>query len=117
MARELIQKLTDDFDGESEAVDTREYTWGGVKYIIDLNQENLDNFDDTMRAYVEVSRRADKEDRPVRTGKPAKSSKAADREKRNAIRAWAIAKGIEIGTRGRIADDIIRQYEAEMANA
>lgn len=110
----------DDFDGETKAAGTRRYNWDGRWYEIDLHEENLINFDDTMKQYVEVSREIPApEPAPAarRSGKMKSKDKETDRSKRTDIRNWATAKGIQIGARGRIADDIIRQYEAEMANA
>lgn len=110
--KNVVIKLTDDFDPSVEAVGTREFTWLGIKYIIDLGAENLDIMDELMAQYAAAARWADDQPEPK---KRTKAPKAASRAKRDDIRAWAIRKGLEIGTRGRIKDSIIAEYEREMS--
>lgn len=100
MARETIINLIDDF-GDGKADETIKYTFDGANYEIDLTHENADAFRDHMEKYIEVSRKVGVANNISRTG----NSESAK------IRDWARKAGIEVPSRGRLSEEIVKAYE------
>ena len=51
MAREVIEKVTDDLDG-TEAVETVSFGFDGTSYEIDLSKKNATTFRKSLDRYV-----------------------------------------------------------------
>lgn len=92
--------LTDDLGGNGEAT-TVEFAFKGIKYTIDLNAENLNDFEEEMKQYIENGR--------VKGGS---TSTRRPVEESNAIRAWAEANGFTVAPKGRIPQAVLDAYEA-----
>lgn len=91
--------LTDDLGGEGAAT-TVEFAFKGVKYTIDLNAENLNDFELELKQYIENGR--------VKGG----TSTRRPVEESNAIRAWAEVNGYTVAPKGRIPQAVLDAYEA-----
>ena len=95
MATKITVALEDDLDG-SPASETVRFGLGNAQYEIDLNKKNARAFRKKLRPFVEHARKAGPRQRhgPART--------ASSRQRSADIRAWAKAKGLAVGDRGRI---------------
>jgi len=145
MATKTITTKVDDIDG-SPADASFSFTWQGYKYHIDLSKEHAaelkadfnkwssaarrdrGNTRKTPVSRVETEKAAPKEaakstsKRGTKAGtKPAsrRSRPAAKKEGPAAseIRAWAIAQGIPVPARGRLAPATIQQFMEAMSAA
>lgn len=94
--------LTDDLGGTGEAT-TIEFAFQGVKYTIDLNAENAEDFALEMKQYIEAGR--------VKGG----ASTRRPVEESNAIREWAAQNGFEVAPKGRIPQAVLTAYEGAQA--
>ncbi|WP_420176906.1 histone-like nucleoid-structuring protein Lsr2 [Luteococcus sp. OSA5] len=101
MAQRVHIVLEDDVDG-SEAVETISFALDGVSYEIDLSEENASKLRNQMAEWTGHARRVGGR---RSTGKKAKGSAAND------IRAWAIAQGMQVSSRGRVPAEIREAYE------
>lgn len=91
------QIITDDLGGEGEAT-TVEFAYKGVKYLIDLNAENAEDFDLEMKQYIENGR--------IKGG----TSTRRPAEESNAIREWAAQNGYTVAPKGRIPQAVLDAY-------
>ncbi|MET1154189.1 histone-like nucleoid-structuring protein Lsr2 [Arthrobacter sp.] len=102
MAQKTIVELIDDLDG-SIATQSLTFSLDGVDYEIDLNDENAGELRSSLEKFAEAGRRAGGRKRPVADSKaPGISSKD--------IRAWAVAEGFDVNSRGRIQASIVDAY-------
>jgi hypothetical protein len=104
MARTSI--LTDDLDGSQGATE-RKFSIGGTDYEIDLTDQNYSQFLKELDKYRSRARVAKK--------KRDNQAPVIDPGDRPKIRAWAIANGRYVASRGRFPNDIVRDYYATMA--
>ena len=104
MARTSV--LTDDLDGSHGAVE-RKYSIGGTDYEIDLTDSNYTQFLKDFEKYRSRSRVSGKKRENL-----APVIHSGDRPK---IRAWAIANGRHVASRGRFPNDLVRDYYATIA--
>ena len=114
MAKATIEVLVDDLDG-SPAGETVRLGWNGEWRELDLSKRNLAALSRTLERYWAASR-------PVAGGNPAgrRRKPRAARSRRpvrdpKAIRAWALANGVDVPTRGRIPTDVERQFNEATA--
>ena len=114
MARKTVVRLVDDVDG-SDAVETVVFGIDARTYEIDLSEEHAAEL---REAYAPYLRTARKVGRPG-AGPPgthgtrgSTAPRAAAGYDPSAVRAWALANGMEVDPRGRIASDVIAQYRA-----
>lgn len=117
MATTTKTETLDDFTGEAGAT-TVEFFHQGEQYSIDLKGGTLANFRKMIEAqdakfapFVAKARKVTAKTRTARKGK-GKSGQASQAA---VIRAWAVANGVEVGTRGRLAPTVIEQYNAAHA--
>lgn len=109
MARKTTVELVDDLTGEV-ASDTVQFGIDGVSYEIDLTDENAEKLRDSLRVWVEKSRRIGGRKRPGGVGGSARPNDAAK------VREWARENGYEVPDRGRIPAEIREAYEAGVPN-
>ncbi len=108
MAREVIERITDDLDG-TEGAQTVRIGWQGEWREIDLGERNLSALSKGFDRFWEAAR-------PVRGGAaPASRARRSSRAKAGgrdpwAIRVWAHENGIAVPARGRIPGSIEDQY-------
>ncbi|HEX9088028.1 MAG TPA: Lsr2 family protein [Arthrobacter sp.] len=107
MAQRVVVELTDDLDG-SEAIETIRFSLDSVSYEIDLNAGHAIELRDFLDRFRTAGRRTG--------GRVAKQpAAAASGIDAKAVRRWALDNNVTVNMRGRIKDDIVRQFEA--ANA
>lgn len=100
MARETIINLIDDIDG-SKADVTIKYSFDGANYEVDLTDDHAEDFREYMQEWLDRSRRI---------GLAANSQRGANSETAK-IRDWARSQGIDVPTRGRLSEEIMKAYE------
>jgi hypothetical protein len=98
--------LTDDLDGTAGASE-RKYSISGIEYEIDLTDANFAALLQILEPYRTHSR--------VAKTKRQNQAPVISPEDRDKIRAWAIANGRQIASRGRFPNDIVRDYYATVA--
>lgn len=110
MAKETITRLIDDLDG-GDAAETVAFGLDGHSYEIDLSSKNATKLRNALAAFVESGSRIS--GRSVGTSRAGRgrSTAAAEREQNQAIRAWALRKGIDVAPRGRIKAEVVEQYQ------
>lgn len=91
MAVETVNIFRDDLDGTAGAL-PRAFGVGDIQYALDLTDANWAAFLALIAPYVAVAR----PDRRRRAVSPQ------EKDRRVAVRAWALANGYEVGARGRI---------------
>jgi uncharacterized protein YdaU (DUF1376 family) len=115
VAKETVTRLIDDLDG-GEAQETVSFGLDGILYEIDLSTKNAKKLRAELAAYVDrgskVSGRAASAGPAPRSarGRGARATAAPDRQQNQAIREWAIRKGLTVATRGRLKQEIVDQY-------
>lgn len=105
MATRTVIELIDDLDG-SEASQTVRFALDGPEYEIDLSEQNAESLRGTLQRFVDTGRRTSGTTR--RQASPSTASSADTK----AVRRWAAENGINVKTRGRISEDVVRQYQA-----
>jgi nucleoid-associated protein Lsr2 len=119
MARDVVVRITDDFDG-TEAVETVTFAFRGVDYEIDVNQENLDAMEQAFETWIEHGRKADTRHRTGRRGHNSSLVTHADGATRArpgagdlaAMRSWARANGYRVSDRGRVSTEVRAAFRA-----
>lgn len=113
MAKQTVTTFVDDFDG-SEAQGTVEFSLDGKSYEIDLSEHNTTKLHEVLAPYVEKARKAAAAVK-ARSGRKssARPASGTDRERNQAIREFAQARGIKVNPRGRLSREAIDAYEAE----
>lgn len=108
----LISTIADDFDGSTPA-ETVTFSVGGRNYEIDLSEENraefdalLAEFEEKMKKFTDVARRADRSSTAGRISGRASSSRS-DVAK---VRLWAVDNGFVVKDRGRIPAEVMDAY-------
>lgn len=110
MAKHVVQNITDDLDGSPDAEEV-EFSLDGVAWTIDLGPKNRARLRSLVQPYIEAGRKVTATH--GRTGAPRPGSRrAGDRERARAVRQWALANGVELPARGRIASGYIDAYNA-----
>ena len=111
MAQRVQIILEDDYDG-GEADETVSFALDGAEYEIDLSSENAEKLRNEFAAWIGHARKTG--GRRRRTGS-APATKAADNGggagNTGEIRAWALANGHEVSSRGRISSEVREAYE------
>jgi hypothetical protein len=113
MARKVEVRLIDDLDS-TPADESITFGLDGTDYEIDLSSKHAKELRGALERYISAAKRVGRGRGPagVRSGR---RSSRADREQNQAIREWAQRKGLEIAPRGRIAQAVLEQYQAEAA--
>lgn len=115
MASRVQVTLVDDLDGESEAVETVLFGLDGTTYEIDLSAEHAAELREFLTPFAGAARRAGRGGKASVVPGPRRGRAGKSGPDPKAVRAWARENGIEVTDRGRMAADVIAQYEA--ANA
>ncbi|OZM73086.1 nucleoid-associated protein Lsr2 [Amycolatopsis antarctica] len=111
MAQKVVVEIEDDLDG-SQAAETVAFALDGAAYEIDLSEDNAAELRDALAQFIDNGRRLGGRRRTsaakvVAAAKPTVS----DRERNQAIRAWARDEGYEVSERGRIPSDVVSAYD------
>jgi hypothetical protein len=115
MAQKVEVRLLDDLDG-GPAEETVKFALDGTEYEIDLSNKHALDLRKALDSYLSAARRIGRMTSASRRGADHSSgrSSAQNRERNQAVRDWAKAKGLEVSDRGRISQDLVEQYEAEV---
>jgi hypothetical protein len=108
MAKTTITRLIDDLD-RGDADETVKFGLDGVQYEIDLSADNAAKLRDLLAPYVSAGSRLT---RGPAGGRRRGGGPVVDRELNRRIREWARGQGSKISDRGRIPEDIVKQYHA-----
>ncbi len=109
MAKETVTRLIDDLDG-GEAHETVTFGLDGQEYRIDLSTRNAKKLRTDLAAYVDKGTRVAGRATAIRSAVRPRGSAAADRQQNQAIREWAIRKGMPVAPRGRIKQEVVDMY-------
>ena len=108
MAQKIQVLLVCDYCEDGTAGDeTVTFGVDGSNYEIDLCEAHAEELREAVAAFAGSARRAGGSRRGRRS-----ASGTGDRQRVQEIRAWAKKKGLKVSERGRIAGDIVAQYEA-----
>lgn len=106
---------TDDLDG-SLAATTLEFSFDGITYAIDLSEANAmrmrDCLEPYMRAASKASRRSERKTWPVEQSPADKAQSPHQR-----AREWLRMNGHEVGSRGRLPQELLQRYELAQGGA
>lgn len=109
MAAQTQILILSDLDGKEGATNVQ-FGLDGKTYEIDLGNLDAANLRRSLAKYIEAGREV------KATAKPAKRSTSTGAPSQAAtVRAWAVANGIEVGTRGRVNPEVVAQFEAAHA--
>ena len=109
MAQRVQIILEDDYDG-GEADETVTFALDGAEYEIDLSSENAAKLRDQLAPWIGHARKTGgRRKRGSSAAAPAKSS--SDSSSTSEIRAWALANGHDVSSRGRVSSEVREAYE------
>lgn len=110
MAAQTQILILSDLDGKEGATNVQ-FGLDGKTYEIDLGNLDAANLRRSLAKYIEAGREVKV------TGKTAKRSASSTAAPSQAatVRAWAVANGIEVGTRGRVNPEVVAKFEAAHA--
>jgi len=111
MAQKVLISMVDDIDG-GEAHGTVTFGLDGVTYEIDLSDQHADELREELATYIGSARRIG--GRKTRGTAPVPAT-TPDRERTQAIRAWAGDNGYDVSQRGRISSTVVEAYDAAQA--
>ncbi|KQO60213.1 histone-like nucleoid-structuring protein Lsr2 [Curtobacterium sp. Leaf261] len=113
MAQKVTVQLVDDLDDspiESGSGRTVEFAFDGANYEIDLSNDNVDKFRETLSDYVAAARKVGA--RRSTGGAPRTAPKRGNSEELGKIREWAQENGHQVSSRGRISTAVQEAYAA-----
>ncbi|AUI57237.1 Lsr2 family protein [Amycolatopsis sp. BJA-103] len=117
MAQKVVVQIVDDLDGGT-ATQTVPFALDGVSYEIDLSDSNAEALRGELAQYVEAGKRVGGRRVKVAAGQTTVAGiadgakKPVDRERNQAVRAWAGENGYSIAERGRIPNEIYEAFDA-----
>lgn len=106
MAKKTV--TIDDLDG-SEGATTREFSFLGVDYEVDLTDANFAKFQKAVEKYTEFGRKVNKARRNIKPGATRTHTTVGTTTGRadlDAVRQWARQNGYEVSDRGRIKGEV-----------
>lgn len=115
MAKRTVIELLDDISGESLSGGngrTVTFAFDGATYEVDLTNSHIDELREALKPYIAAGRRTGGRQRGASAGAAPASSRRGRAGENAAIREWANSQGIQIGSRGRISDEIRQAYES-----
>jgi len=104
MAQRVQIILEDDFDG-TKADETVAFSLDGAEYEIDLSASNAANLRDALAPWLAHARKTG--GRRKRGQRPASTASSSSSD----IRAWAVANGFDVSSRGRVSAEVREAYE------
>lgn len=107
MAQRVQIILEDDFDGGT-ADETVSFALDGVEYEIDLSETNASKLREALAPWLGHARKTGGRRRRAATAGAAKGSGPSSTSE---IRAWALANGYEVSSRGRVSAEVREAYE------
>ena len=115
MAKKVV--TTDDLDPKQEAGETITYGIDGRYREIDLSEANAKKFRDALTPFNKVSRIIDPKvgARRFANGGDGQMGFAYGDYDSQAVRTWAQERGIAVNDKGRVPDEVVKQYFQEQA--
>ena len=113
MAQRVQIILEDDYDG-GEADETVSFALDGAEYEIDLSSGNANKLRDELAVWIGHARKTGGRRRRAggAVGSPAKAADSSGGAgSTSEIRAWALANGHEVSSRGRVSSEVREAYE------
>ncbi len=116
MAQKVVVQIVDDLDGGT-ATQTVPFALDGVSYEIDLSDSNAEALRGELAQYVDAGKRVGGRRVKVAAGQTTVAGiadgakKPVDRERNQAVRAWAGDNGYSIAERGRIPNEIYEAFD------
>ena len=116
MARTVVEKFTDDVDGESEATHRNiSFSLEGNEWTIDLNDGHYNELRAAVERFAEYATKVSGSGRGRgRASGSGSASSVSSKEKKQelaAIRDWAAKNNVEISARGRISESVLHAYK------
>ncbi|MEV5750624.1 Lsr2 family protein [Actinoallomurus sp. NPDC052308] len=110
MATKVV--MVDDLDGhDGEDVAKRDFEVSGVTYTIDLGDENFKRLEELLGELAPYIEKAAKVRQAGRARKSAADTAPRLRGYSNSdVREWAVAEGVEVSERGKIADEVYEKF-------
>jgi Lsr2 len=102
MAQRVQIILEDDYDGGS-ADETVSFALDGAEYEIDLSSKNANGLREALAPWMAHARKIG--------GRRKRGTKAAGSASTSDIRAWALANGRTVSSRGRVSAEVREAYE------
>jgi hypothetical protein len=115
VARKVEVRLIDDLDN-GPAAETVEFGLDGRDYTIDLSSKHAAELRGALERYIEAGVKQSRARVPAQrvngsAGTRHPRSTRGQREQNEAIRHWARRKGLQVADRGRIAQDIVDEFQ------
>ena len=106
MAIKTIQIITDDIDGNELPQGTKPITlsFAGRSVELYLSEENNKKLTDVLEPYFALGTPISRTTQRPRSASGGPSPKA--------VRAWAVAQGHDVPSRGRLPREIVEKYDA-----
>jgi len=111
MARRVEVQLVDDLDGGA-ADESVIFALDGVSYEIDLSKKHAAKLRAALKPFVDAAQKVNPSARHRVTGR-TRGATRTDRAQNQAIRDWAVRKGLGVSPRGRISRSVVEPYHAE----
>lgn len=108
--------VTDDLTGAEGAV-TIKFGLDGKNFTIDLTSDNEAKLRKFLTKYVEAATEEVPAPAPTPRTRRSNGNRSRPNHDAAAIRAWAQANGIQVGSRGRLDSEVIEAYHAAQAPA
>lgn len=102
MAQRVQIILEDDYDG-GDADETVSFALDGIEYEIDLSTGNAEKIREQLAGWIGHARKTG--------GRRKRATKAVETSSTSEIRAWALANGHDVSSRGRVSSEIREAYE------
>lgn len=129
MAREVIIRMSDDFDRSLPADEVIEFTIEGVTYVLDLTTDHANEWRSMIKPYMDAAHevvKLTKEGKPRKSGpggsqpgtRKARQHSPVDEPSsvREKLREWAAANGYKTMPRGLVKDEIRQAYSEATGN-
>ncbi|HZD64469.1 MAG TPA: Lsr2 family protein [Acidimicrobiales bacterium] len=119
MARNIQVVVTCDIDenDDTDGLETVRFGFEGGDYEIDLCADHLEEFNESIRPYVDMARKAENGKATTRRRRRQESStpQAKPRQRSakaelTSVREWARAHGYKVSDRGRISQEVRDAY-------
>jgi hypothetical protein len=104
--QKTVVVLLDDLDG-SEASETIYFSLDSKKYEIDLNDQHADELRAALGRFTQAARKTS-----TGRSRPAGRKSRGSGVDTKAVRLWALDKGFQVNTRGRVQSEIMEKYQA-----
>jgi hypothetical protein len=115
MAQKVLTTLIDDVTGEEITSGGETVTFGldGVAYEIDLSEQNAAEFRQLFEQYKNAGRRTGGSSNKAKS-RGGRGTPKIDPAQAKAARVWLRGRGYEISDRGRIKNELMEEYLANV---